>query len=574
MPDVSAKADAITPVFLRIAAYLRGLASIESVVRTAWPGVRIEPWQYDIIGHVLKGLTGEFREVAIKGCTGAGKGACVAMAINLWFEASDEAIVVINSQSKDHAVKVMFAEVVKWRRRLSARCPDEILDTMVKVHKQKHIGITNPDKGEGFTGHHGGAVLFVFDECTQTPEEYYELAKTQAHMIIALGNPRTRGGWFKSAFPAHNPDENQTTRTAGGGLRRLITIGGQDCLNVRTGKQIIEGQITRAIYSEIMAHPDANHRRVYGEGKFPIEDSELQLILPSWLGFHLAAVVSGMPEAFGLDVADSDDGDRTFLAAGNRTGLLQLIRRRKANTMQTVGWVLAVVRDRFKIDLTHGQHPICVDADGLGKGAADRLEELGCWVIKHRGSQTADDPRAFYNYRTETYALLSNRLNPAERWAGAAWGLPKSDGKLLEELCAIDKIYESDGMRFRISPKQRPSGAKPLKDHRGQPVQTLKQKLGRSPDRGDATAMLWRAIYTMHYADDENQNMVVRDNEIVIPTVADYEELKQRETDDFDEFFREIIGEGGLDEDVPPADPRDADAMLRRFGKLQRGSHD
>lgn len=539
MADISTRE--VTPVYLKLLAFLNGLATIDSVLRVAWPDAIFEGFQRDIVASILGGLNGTYREVGIKGCTGAGKGASVAAAANLWFEASDGAKIVINSQSRPHALEVMFSEIVRWRKAMRCRCSDEILETRIKVHEQKHIVVTNPDKGEGLTGHHGGAILFIFDEATATPEQFWELAKTQADMLVALGNPRTRGGWFKSLFPEIDPDKTQDVITEGGSRRRVITIGGMDCTNVRMQKVVIPNQLTWESYREIKSNPDPNHGRVYADGQFPVEDTELQLILPSWIPRHTEARRHATPEieAFGLDVADSTGGDETILACGGRDGMNCFLTRRKSNTMKTVGWVLSRCREKLKIDLTRRQHPIVVDADGLGKGVADRLEEIGCWVIKHRGSESADDKRAYYNRRTETYARLAIRLNPEGPFGVDPWAIPH-DTKLIEELVAPDKIYESDGLRFRITPKNAPSGARVQRDHRGQVITTLHQRLRRSPDRADAVAMLWAGVYALHYSDSEP--FVVRDDELVIPVAGD-EELEPDEIDGFDLYFKELLSD-------------------------------
>ena len=80
------------------------------------------------------------------------------------------------------------------------------------------------------------------------PDEFYDLAKTQAALIVALANPRTMGGWFRRAYPLDSPNKTQTIETPFG-KRRCITISGRDCRNVREGKEVIPNQITRKRFS-------------------------------------------------------------------------------------------------------------------------------------------------------------------------------------------------------------------------------------------------------------------------------------------------------------------------------------
>jgi hypothetical protein len=73
-------------------------------------------------------------------------------------------------------------------------------------------------------------------------------------------------------------------------------------------------------------------------------------------------------------------------------------------------------------------------------------------------------------------------LDPNGINAGNTFALP-SDPMLNAELCAPEKIYMgSDGLKFRITPKTRTSS-----NFAGE---TLREKLGRSPDRADAVVYL------------------------------------------------------------------------------------
>src|SRR5262249_18347903 len=143
--------------------------------------------------------------------------------------------------------------------------------------------------------------------------------------------------------------------------------------------------------------------------------------LGSWLERHVAAWTPGLPgEAFGLDVAASESGDSTVLAAGGSQGGSAIHRWRGSGTMATGGRVLETAA-QHGVDLTRGDVPIVVDTDGLGKGVGDRLTEKGCKVIFHHGSARADDPAAYGNMRAESYGDLGKRLDPAGPWPNEAW---------------------------------------------------------------------------------------------------------------------------------------------------------
>ena len=156
--------------------------------------------------------------------------------------------------------------------------------------------------------------------------------------------------------------------------------------------------------------------------------------------------------------------------------------------MQTVAWVIATVEKRYGIDLTAGEATVAVDMDGLGKGVGDRLAEQGVRVLEMRGNATPmEEKHRCQNRRTEMYAQLADRLDPAQH--AEAFALP-DDRELLDELVAHEKLWRgSDGLKFGLQPKDR----RPGQTFNGR---TLREKLGRSPDKSDAVAYLFQAVRT------------------------------------------------------------------------------
>lgn len=329
-----------------------------------------------------------------------------------------------------------------------------------------------------------------------SPDEFYEMALSQAKLIVAISNPRSMSGWFRDAFRAAS-DLNQTqTVQAATGMRRLITVPAGSLMNVREGRELIPSQLTRERADglrERWARENPRLADVLLDAIFPEEDPHLQLIFAEWIERARTAWTPDLPvQGFGLDVAWSDGGDETVLAAGGKVGVRALLRWKRDDTMATVGRVIASCREQFGVRLDAGQVPICVDADGGGKGIADRLAELGCRVIQHFGGGSPENAQLYRNRRAETWGELARRLDPAGPWP-EPWALP-ADSRLAADLAAPQKIYGSDGLKFGITPKDRAPGQD---DSRGR---TLRDLLGRSPDAGDAVAYLWAAVRTLDVA--------------------------------------------------------------------------
>lgn len=362
---------------------------------------------------------------------------------------------------------------------------------------------------------------------TSVPEGRIDDARKQARKIVAIANPRTLSGSFHAMYPKVDPDVTQTIRTPVG-ARRCFTIDAATCMNPRNKrlerpigppggieiqsvmyaegdpippehyeivKPLIPNQVDYARYLGIISHPDQNHVRVFGHGKFPIEDPELQLILPSWLDRHRAAWHPAIVvDCFAFDVAASEGGDESSLTALGQEGVAEVITWQFSDIMQSVGFILEKAATRFGVNLTKGRNPIAVDCDGLGKGAGDRLAELGCWVKQiHNGARAEVNPQRYANFRAEMYGILAERLDPRGLWGGQTFALP-DDPMLIEELTAPEKIYGSDPFRFSITPKRKPPGG----ILHGKEVVTLYDKLGRSPDRGDGVAMGFVVLRELH----------------------------------------------------------------------------
>jgi hypothetical protein len=498
-------------------------------VEFQWPGIILDKFQWDIVRCTA---APEIRDIYVKGNTGCGKGCATAIAIVMYYDIWPDARVLLTSSSVEHAQRVMFAEVCKWLRRATFTPKGRVLAESVGENGEHIMKVVNPDTDEGFSGFHGVHVLFSFDEGTAVSDARYDMSYTQSKKFIVTANSRTLAGSFRLAFGRSEPDKTQTIM-AQYGPRRLITVDGADCLNVREKrlsqqvgplggiqigdrfyepgeritdedyekvKPIIPGQTAYDEFQSLLAHPDPFRVRVFAHAQFPDEDPETQLIPSSWLEPHCeywakhcksgkwADDIDEMVpvNAFGLDPSASLGGDETILACGGQKGCRELFGRKFAKTSEVGRWVLTKVEQRYGISLESGTYPIAVDCDGLGKGVSDYLTDRGVWVIEIRGNmQSEADPARYWNLRTECYGELAKRLSPDDIYADMPFAIP-NDGKLKEELCASEKEFPGhDGLKFRLTPKD----ARGRKD-----VISVKDRIGRSPDRSDSLAYLYAAV--------------------------------------------------------------------------------
>lgn len=491
------------------------------------PCLRIDPWQRQVLTAAFDVTVGE---VAMKGCTGAGKGFTAAVIANLLFDAFNPCRINVTSETFRHASENLFGEISVWRGKMKRPGPGNLISVALNDTKRHYITVLNPSPhgaGEAFSGMHSEMTVYFFDEASGIPEIHYTNALKNARKIFALSNPRITEGWFRDLYrplrgegskEEMNQRENETNYCQGRIGRRLcVTIPGDACANVRFGriknpvaprrgvvigeneygpserisdedfkkvKALIPRQIDLEQYQSIIdTSKEPWEVECYAHARFPTEDPVRQVILASHLDRHLLEWTKRNGRinvtCFGLDVARSKSGDETVLAPGGVDGLAKLIKWQDDDNMRHVKKILKIARDEFGVDLTEGNNPVCIDyAGGYGAGVGDRLQELGVWVMKFQPAGRATvEPGLYGNARAEWYMLLGRRFDPNDNWQTKPWAIP-NDNKLVEELTAPVKYPTRGGTSWMIEPKE-----------------GIKKRLGRSPDSADAVVCLYRAVF-------------------------------------------------------------------------------
>ncbi len=507
----------------------------------------LDNFQLDAISAVFDP---SIREVYIKGNTGCGKGACIGLTACLYYAIWPDAQVVLTRDSHKSAVNIVFGEIAQWWRRMSFTpkgCVLQSSSIIDQANRERHfIRVATPETDEGFSGMHGQHVLFIFDEATAPVlNARFALADTQCSKFLAVANPRTTSGKFREAFQGtEDPDVSQVIPCRMG-RRKLITVDGADCLNVRAkrlkhpvappggitigerryaggdviedadfanARSIIPGQTCFDEYLGLCAHPDPGWVRCFAHGRFMDEDPERQLMFSKWLRpcqdlwkrwnttwtrterrHNQASLRKRLDRVlpvtcFGFDVAGSENGDAAVLTAGGEKGIRRQHHIHESKAPAMVQAVIALVEREYGLKLTSGEYPICVDMDGLGWGVGGLLQERGCRVIEFRGNGSSDvDPKKYANKRAEAYGEFAERVKPDGKWEGIPFYLPDCD-LLRQELVAPKKIYKgADGLQFRITPKRPVPGSE-------KETETIQGIIGRSPDRGDSAVYWHRAL--------------------------------------------------------------------------------
>ena len=316
------------------------------------------------------------------------------------------------------------------------------------------VGLS-PKETVSLTGHHQANVLVVFDEAPGVSIEKNLAAETlmsggNPHWL-KIGNPTASSGHFYNNFrdSQWNP----------------ISIGYEDTPNfthLQDDPDPRDVNLPQRIKDQLISVKWVDGRRErWGEdsplfisrckGDFPPE-GEQQVISLSLC--EAAAARDVLPEGdihLGVDVARFGD-DLTVLTPRRGNVILEQEVMSGRDTMEVTG----------RIGVLHyrdGYATINVDVIGVGAGVVDRGQERGLPVVAWDVRQSPDNPKLYFNKRTEAWFHFAEWLK---------YGKIPYDLELFADLTAPQYTYTSDG-KYRVESKEE-----------------TKRRLGRSPDYADS----------------------------------------------------------------------------------------
>lgn len=385
------------------------------------------------------------------------------------------------------------------------------------------VGVTipasaRPDQIQArFSGKHAPNLLFIFDEGDAIPDPVYLGAEAcmsggNVRMLIMF-NPRAQIG---------TPYRMERDRQA-----NVVALSAFGHPNVITGEDVIPGAVSREItvrrindwcrplaagekYSEAECFtlPDflvgAKAKTRSGGEYPPLVAGDYQIVVPHFahmvLGRYPSQSVNQLISAEWVALARAryDEHTAKFGEVPPR-GVRAIMGLdcadqgvdRNVAAFRYGGWLSPVV-EWSNVDMIEtgdrGQREYskrdvvaaCVDSTGVGAGVAPHMRRLGCNAHSVMVGEAATKACELGNF-----AQLRDQL----WWAYREWlrleptAMLPPDEELIEETLAPRYWFDQRG-RIKITPK-RPSKA----DETGAREMTLKQILGRSPDKAEAVIM-------------------------------------------------------------------------------------
>lgn len=450
-------------------------------------------WVSTVLGKSLWPVQAEIlesirdnRETVVRSCHSMGKSFTAATAA-LWFICNNPKSLVITTAPTNRQVRgILWREIRSLHRDALFPLGGKMLQQQFTLREDWWAwGFTAPEYDpDRFQGFHADSILVIIDEAAGVSPLIYEaidsILSGQGGRLLHVGNPTDEGGAFGQAFKLDTPNKFRVSAFDTPNLAGLgITMA-----DIESGEWKPKAEKGLPAPHLVTPHWVADKWKRWGNGdprwqsrvmaEFPTSGDDA-LVPLSWIEAaadrwqDLEDSKKWSPEiALGVDVARFGD-DETVIAVSHAQGIREFRTAKKQDTMETCGMVLALwdsLNAKGWPAIAKAVRDCRIDADGLGAGVYDRLNEQGREVVEMRGGRRSRDPARFVNSRSEWLWQIREDLDPKNPGAMA---LPPNED-LCTQLTAIKWGLSSSG-QIRIEPKDE-----------------MKKRLGRSPDLADAVA--------------------------------------------------------------------------------------
>lgn len=413
------------------------------------------------------------QDVGVESATGTGKTYWLACLV-LWFVACwEDTLVVTTAPKEDQLTIQLWKEIGGHWPQFSARYPEAAI---VQLRVRMRPDVTDKDawavigyacgteadvesarRAQGFHAEH---MLIVTEETPGIKDP----------IMTAFANTRTGGHNLQVSVgnPDNQFDSLHQFCTSPGVVH--IRVSALDHPNVVMGRELIPGACTRQSVARLKAHWGENSPMYESRarGLSPAQASNA-LIQLDWCRAAVGRTVSRQGPALGVDVANSENGDRAAIAHWSGATLERVEAFACPNANQLGRDVLTLVRAR-------GVSPdhVGIDSVGVGAGTVNTCRDDGFLVQALNGGEAAfayvargedrdvvPDHGTFVNLRSQMYWQLREDL----RLGRVA--LP-DDPELFREL---------------TTPRYKTQGGKVVVEGKDE----IRKRLGgRSPDKADA----------------------------------------------------------------------------------------
>lgn len=357
--------------------------------------------------------------------------------------------------------KVLWGEL-RERVAMSVGCafpePALIPSTGMQWPDNREIVGFSTKEPERAAGTSAPEMLFILDEASGIPDEIFEAIegnRAGGAKVILASNPTKTVGAFFDAFHSKRK------------FWHTIHVSCEETPNVIEGRRVVRGLATREWVEEKREEWRGDARfEVRVLGNFPSQSSRsvisLGMIEDAKNRHADGSVDKSATLHFGLDVARFGDDDSVLVVRRGKR-VLAVITEHGFDTVEVAGLVARALKDHRQ---GHEEVRIKIDSNGVGAGVADQVRAnapSGVQVIDVNAGERAPDE--------ENFALVRDQLWWSLREWYASGAEVAEDAELEQELLTPEYSLDVRG-RIKVESKD-----------------SMRKRLGRSPDRADALAL-------------------------------------------------------------------------------------
>ena len=347
-------------------------------VRLAFPDIRPEKWQREVLEHIgskLQKNSGlgrwEAVMVAVASGNGIGKSGLLSWIILWGLITFEDTVGVVTAGTESQLRTRLWSEVAKWHAKLPDELRAQYTLTATAIFNRQSEKTWRIDarpwterNREAFSGLHNyrKRVLVVYDECSMIPEPIWRstismLSDAETELLwVTFGNPTRTDGVFPTLFPP-------------GDFSRMWWSKHVDSRDVTlTDKAAIQEKLS--FYG-----PESNYARSHVYGQFPLASANS--LIPSDR-VEVAAVrrdaVAHSAEAIimGVDVASGHSTAISVVAIRQGPDARSLGQHKFPGVEPN-----ALCYEIAKLASQVNPAAIFIDSTGVGAGVPARLRELG-----------------------------------------------------------------------------------------------------------------------------------------------------------------------------------------------------
>jgi len=406
-------------------------------------------------------------QIAVASGHGVGKSTLLCWVI-LWMASCHmDPTITVTANTLGQLTGKTWRELAKWHRRMihadwfQWTATQFYLKDRPGTHKADAVPWTK-ERSEAFQGAHAKHLLTVFDEGSAIDDSIWTATDgamtTHGAIWLVFGNPTRNEGRFRECFrrfrhrwTTRQIDSRKAKKANKAQLQAWIDDYGEDSDFARIR---VKGEFPRASALQLIGSDLIEAARMEWKRRVNGELVKRALAAGPWAFAQLKLETNPTaPKLLMVDVARFGD-DQTVIGFRQGRVFIPLRKFRNLDTVQvahhTAQWIEAI-----------SPHATFIDANGIGAGVYDILNDAGHPVIAVNTAIRAMDERKFFNRRAEVWWLMRD-------WIRDGGVFPDWDQELADDLAGPEysfarkdqvQLESKDDMRKRLGGGERGSGS-------------------------------------------------------------------------------------------------------------------